>query len=84
MKPTRSSTSFQFWSIMSLADSNPERFRDRGPIEYYYVLDSSGAATYALRVRGLGVDDFEMIGSSLFKRCTKAEYETFKVFNDLV
>lgn len=71
---------------MSLADSNPERFRDRGPIEYYYVLDSSGAATNAFRVRGLGVDDFEMVGSKLFlfKRCTKAEYETFKAFNDLV
>ena len=70
---------------MSLAKNNPERFRERNPIEYYYVLDDSGAATNVLRVRGYGVDDLPMGGKSgLFKRCTKAEYESFKAFNGLV
>lgn len=65
---------------MSLADSNPQRFRNRDPIEYFYLLDETGAAYDTICVRGYGVDDFDMEVNSRFKRITRAEYETFIEF----
>jgi len=78
---------------MSLAKNDPTRFRERDPIEYFYVLDNSGEAVNVICVRGYGVDDNSLsrdafrkgvTGGTLYQRCTKAEYESFKTFNDLV